>query len=211
MLYRKIGGKDIAIPTRYSDLTWRLAKHIPKEAGKRYEIWLTYFTEIERIENRISFSDYVDLVQAVKFLEKEPDFSTEEFSGHFEYLEKEYYVSRPEEIQEKAAGPYLDMLETWKQYLQDDTDFEKQAEGIENIAKLLVEYTIFGEEYDYKRALARDIGEMNYVAVNKMVAFFLKGPKSSKRGIRAIYLLMNGLARKCRRVIMRFRKSLAWA
>lgn len=177
MLDLIIDGKEIEIPTSWDGLTWGRAKGMPREAGPMYAEWVKYFTGIDDVLNKLSISSYTTIAEAVAAFADEPDTSTDNWSRVFEYDGKEYTLT--DDINGMTAGPYLDMMETAKKYAGNEDEL---YEGTENIAKLLVEYTLFGEKYDYGRAIGRNIDSMNFADVSRIVGFFLKALTSSKSG-----------------------------
>jgi hypothetical protein len=204
MLDLIIDGKEISIPTRWEDLTWGKAKGMPREAGPMHAEWVKYFTGIDDVLNKLSIGSYTTIAEAVGAFANEPDTSIENWSRVFEYDGKEYTLT--DDVNNMKAGPYLDLVETVKKYAGDS---EKLYEGTENIAKLLVEYTIFETDYDYSRATKRDIDSMSFGDVSRIVAFFLKGLTSLKNGTESNSPKAPIRKGKFWQVIRRFQKSSA--
>lgn len=205
MLYKKIQNKEVNIPTRWEDATWGQIKGLPTDSGVARVNWVEHFTGIENIDRKVVVADLMELSQAVSFCEVEPELG-EDFSGVFQYEDKDYIIT--EQIHTVPAGIYFDFFKA-VQASQKEDNAETLHES-EIIAKIAIEHTIHGDDdYDYGRAMDRDIDSMNFVQVMKVIRFFLPDSMNLKAGIEANSPSQDTPTKKSKRGIWKYLRGMA--
>ena len=177
MLYLNHKEQEINIPTRWEDLTWGQRKSMPENSGENREAWVSYFTGIENAMMRLSMAEFMRVAEALSFLSEPANLDMSEFSGMFHHEGESYFIDP--NVGTIPAGIYLDIFREAQKYAQPEADQQAITEAI---TKLVIEYTIKGEDYDYGQAMMRDINGMGYVEVESVAAFFLLALTASKNG-----------------------------
>lgn len=205
MLYLKNKEQEINIPTRWEDLTWGQRKNLPENSGENREAWVAYFTGIDDPLRKLSAAEFMRIANALSFLASPVEVDIADFSGMFILGDESYMIDR--NIGATPAGIYLDIFREAQAYMQPDAN---QLAITEKIAKLVIEYTIAGNDYDYGKAFDRDISGMGYVEVEFVAAFFLMALSASKNGMEQTSQTEDTQPKKTKPVIRRLLTGLGF-
>jgi hypothetical protein len=204
MIYLTIEKRDVSIPTCWEDCTWGNVRG-PK--GNDVLEWVAHLTGLtpEKVRKQMAYQDYELIAQAIQFLNEPPVISLDGFSRQVVFNGIAWSIPEAQMI---PTGPYQDIMHIIAERGEEVT-FDDEAENVEKVCKLLLEAIMLETDYDYDRALERDISEMKYMDVMKMSAFFLRGARGWKSGTANNSPKSATLRQRLSRVIRSFRKSMA--